>query len=132
MPSASRKQRINKNREKLLEYKKTLECKQCGLKDHRVIEFHHVCDKNMNVSTMLKDGYGWSRIQEEISKCIPLCCNCHRVTHQEINAQRIDQHPTRDDQLSVAQPWYQPQNPKEQTWAFRLMWPGLNALVSHQ
>ena len=92
MPSASRKQRINKNREKLLEYKKTLECKQCGLKDHRVIEFHHVCDKDMNVSTMLKDGYGWSRIQEEISKCIPLCCNCHRIEHfrliqkQEANA----------------------------------------------
>lgn len=81
MPSASRKQRINKNREKLLEYKKTLECEQCGLKDYRVIEFHHVSEKNMNVSTMLKDGYGWSRIQEEIGKCIPLCCNCHRVKH---------------------------------------------------
>ena len=81
MPKASAKKRINKNREKLLEYKKTLQCKECGLQDYRVIEFHHVCKKDMNVSTMVKDGYGWSRIQEEISKCIPLCCNCHRVTH---------------------------------------------------
>jgi hypothetical protein len=27
------------------------------------------------------NGYGWRRIEEEIKKCIPLCCNCHRLEH---------------------------------------------------
>jgi hypothetical protein len=30
---------------------------------------------------MVNHGYGWKRIEEEIEKCIPLCCNCHRLEH---------------------------------------------------
>jgi hypothetical protein len=83
MPWAKGKERIHQNRQKFLEYKKTLECKECGINDHRVLEFHHVGDKDKNVSDMVNHGYGWSRIQEEIDKCIPLCCNCHRLIHCE-------------------------------------------------
>jgi hypothetical protein len=77
------KKRINKNRQKLLEYKKTLECKKCGLDDHRVLEFHHVSDKDNNISSMVNHGYAWRRVEADIEKCIPLCCNCHRLAHWE-------------------------------------------------
>jgi hypothetical protein len=81
MQSASHKNRINKNKERFLNYKRTLECAHCGLKDYRVIDFHHINQKNMNVSRLVKDGYSWRRIQQEIDICIPLCCNCHRIEH---------------------------------------------------
>jgi hypothetical protein len=75
--------RLEENRRKLLEYKKTLKCNRCGLDDHRLLEFHHVGDKDQNVSSLVNHGYAWRRIKDEISKCIPLCCNCHRLTHLE-------------------------------------------------
>lgn len=83
MPWSQSKERINKNRKKLLEYKQTLQCKKCGLDDHRVLEFHHVGDKDNNISSMVNHGYAWKRVEEEINKCIPLCCNCHRLEHWE-------------------------------------------------
>tara|TARA_R100000008_G_C3554223_1_gene152263 strand:- start:671 stop:937 length:267 start_codon:yes stop_codon:yes gene_type:complete len=75
------KKRIRKNRNKLIEYKKTLSCKACGLKDYRVIEFHHIGDKENEVSRMVGVGYSWKRIMKEIDKCIALCSNCHRIEH---------------------------------------------------
>jgi hypothetical protein len=32
---------------------------------------------------MVNHGYAWSRVEAEIKKCIPLCCNCHRLEHWE-------------------------------------------------
>ena len=81
MAWADAKKRIDKNRKKLLEYKQTLQCEKCGLNDYRVLEFHHVGDKDNNISSMVNHGYAWKRVEEEISKCIPLCCNCHRLEH---------------------------------------------------
>jgi hypothetical protein len=72
---------IQKNRNKFLEYKKTLSCSFCGLSDHRVLEFHHVGNKDYNISSMVNHGYSWSKVEKEIKKCIPLCCNCHRIEH---------------------------------------------------
>ncbi len=73
--------RLEENRRKLLEYKKTLQCDRCGLEDHRLLEFHHIGDKDKNVSKLVNHGYAWRRIEDEISKCIPLCANCHRIEH---------------------------------------------------
>jgi hypothetical protein len=81
MPWAKDKQRIEKCRKQFLAYKKTLHCTHCKLADHRVLEFHHIGDKDLNVSPMVNQGYSWDRIQKEIEKCIPLCCNCHRLEH---------------------------------------------------
>jgi hypothetical protein len=80
------KKRIDKNRQKFLEYKKTLQCEACGLSDYRILEFHHVEEKDSNISDMVCRGYAWNRIEKEIEKCIPLCCNCHRLEHWELNA----------------------------------------------
>jgi hypothetical protein len=81
MTWTQKRKRIDKNRQLLLAYKKTLRCDHCGLSDYRVLDFHHVGDKHLTICQMIKDGYAWERIQKEIKKCIPLCCNCHRLEH---------------------------------------------------
>ena len=79
MPST--KSTLQKNKEKMLEYKKTLCCRRCGTDDYRLLDFHHEGEKDNKVSALLHGGYAWQRIQKEIDKCIPLCANCHRLEH---------------------------------------------------
>ena len=81
MSWADDKTRIRKNQKKLVEYKKTIKCKECGIQDHRVIDYHHIRDKEFAISNMVYRVYSWKRIQKEIDKCIPLCSNCHRIEH---------------------------------------------------
>ena len=81
------KKRIRKNRQRLITHKKTLCCKACGLDDYRVIEFHHLGDKENTISRMVGVGYSWKNIRKEMDKCVPLCSNCHRIEHwQEVEA----------------------------------------------
>tara|TARA_R100001594_G_scaffold150532_1_gene212194 strand:- start:2822 stop:3076 length:255 start_codon:yes stop_codon:yes gene_type:complete len=81
MSWADDKVRIRTNQKKLTDYKKKIKCKECGLNDYRVIDFHHIRDKEFAISNMVYRGYSWNRIQKEIDKCIPLCSNCHRIEH---------------------------------------------------
>ena len=69
----------------LREYKKSLACDQCGLQDHRVLEFHHLSDKYFDIGNLLSKGCSQQRIELEIAKCLPLCANCHRILHYEEN-----------------------------------------------
>lgn len=64
-------------------YKKTLKCQECGLQDHRVLEFHHGDDnKEANVSDWVSSGRrSTENIEREIKKCKVLCANCHRILH---------------------------------------------------
>ena len=66
-------------------YKETLKCKHCGNSDHRVLEFHHISNKNFTISNAVVRGYAKEKILEEISKCIVLCANCHRIVHYTEN-----------------------------------------------
>jgi len=75
------KKRIRKNRNKLINHKKKLCCKFCGLKDYRVLDFHHLEDKENTISRMVGVGYSWKSIVKEMDKCITLCSNCHRIEH---------------------------------------------------
>jgi len=43
-------------------------------------DFHHTGDKVQDPSTIIANG-SVSDIAEEISKCVLLCANCHRVLH---------------------------------------------------
>ena len=81
MPWSKDKKRIKSNYKKLLEYKKKIRCRVCGVRDHRVIDFHHLGEKYGAVSQLIYQGYGWKTIMEEVDKCIPLCSNCHRIHH---------------------------------------------------
>jgi hypothetical protein len=75
----------NKRRQKISsqvqDYKKTLECSICGLKDYRVLDFHHENDKEFNIAA--PEGRSFKNILEEIQKCSAICANCHRILHYE-------------------------------------------------
>lgn len=75
--------RIERNRKWLAEYKATCKCCECPESRVACLDFHHVdpATKVMNVCEMVNNRYSIQRIQEEIAKCIVLCANCHRVNH---------------------------------------------------
>jgi hypothetical protein len=56
-------------------------CKICGYnKTHLALEWHHHNDdKDYHPSDLLKRS--WKAYQDEISKCVLLCSNCHREVH---------------------------------------------------
>lgn len=54
-------------------------CVLCFETELTVLDFHHLSDKDVNVSTML--AMSRDRILKEIAKCIVLCANCHRRVH---------------------------------------------------
>lgn len=58
-------------------------CTRCVERDPACLEFHHVEEKEMQVTRMVTHGYARDRINEEIEKCIVLCANCHRKEHYE-------------------------------------------------
>ena len=71
-------------REFVYQYLLTHPCVQCGEADPRVLEFHHVGQKDMEITRMVGGGWSVKRIQEEIGKCQVLCANCHRkITVEE-------------------------------------------------
>ena len=71
-------------RDYVYNYLLTHPCVECGESDVRVLEFHHVGDKDMAVAAMVSAGYSVERIQREINACKVLCANCHRkITVEE-------------------------------------------------
>jgi hypothetical protein len=84
-----RKQR-DKLRERLLQNKKQAieymggSCADCnGVFPPSVYDFHHLNkdEKEDNPSAFLKKGL--EHAKEELSKCVLLCANCHRIRHFE-------------------------------------------------
>lgn len=56
-------------------------CARCKGVFHRsVFDFHHVSGKDHSVSYLISNSSP-SKIAEEVSKCILLCANCHRLEH---------------------------------------------------
>ena len=71
-------------RDFVYQYLLTHPCEQCGEADPRVLEFHHVGQKDMAITRMVTGGWSIKRIQDEISRCQVLCSNCHRkITVEE-------------------------------------------------
>ena len=74
--------RIVKNRAKTVDYYGgKLICNNCGLIDDNfsVYDFHHIEEKTGEISKLMQCS--WSKLKAELSKCIPLCANCHRRVH---------------------------------------------------
>jgi hypothetical protein len=65
------------------EYKKQFSCTVCGESRHWCIDFHHTDPsiKESEVSQMIAHNRSKDSVIEEISKCVPVCRNCHADIH---------------------------------------------------
>jgi len=66
--------------ERLYRYLESHPCVHCGESDPTVLEFDHLdgVDKTSNISTLVRRGVSWTKLEAEIAKCRVLCANCHR------------------------------------------------------
>lgn len=76
---------VSKRRKKLRLWaiiKRGGKCEICGYaKCKQALEFHHLTGKkDFGISAK---GYtrSWEKVQQEISKCVLVCANCHREIH---------------------------------------------------
>lgn len=71
---------VDRNKELTARYLMDKACIICGEKDIVVLDFDHrdPTTKRDSVSSMLRTGFAWKTILEEIEKCDVLCSNCHR------------------------------------------------------
>jgi hypothetical protein len=85
--AAKHKAGSNRNKRKRknlwIEFKEGQACAHCGFSHPAVIDFHHVIrDKTARkVNRLVANGSINQAIEEALTKCIPLCSNCHRLTH---------------------------------------------------
>lgn len=70
------------------EYKESLKCVECGYSKEtnksfssQALQFHHIKDKEFEVSNGISSGYAMKRIIKEIKKCVILCARCHAEHH---------------------------------------------------
>lgn len=68
----------------LANYKQDRGCYRCGVKDPRVLDFHHrdKKDKLFGIGGFRRE-VGFRKLNEEIEKCEVVCSNCHRILHDE-------------------------------------------------
>ena len=79
------KERQQQLHKQLVEYKKTLSCSRCGYSEHHsALDFHHISKKDIDICRAAQHGWSWERIMKEVSKCIVLCANCHRIEHNGV------------------------------------------------
>jgi hypothetical protein len=62
----------------VIEYLLDHPCVDCGISDPLVLEFDHMDNKIMDVSSLAGSSVAWKRVEAEIAKCVVRCANCHR------------------------------------------------------
>jgi predicted HNH restriction endonuclease len=71
------------------DFKASLSCSLCGFSHPAAMDFHHVDPK-----TKVKGVHEWARMgsykkaHEEVTRCIVLCANCHRILHYDLQNQK--------------------------------------------
>ncbi len=50
-----------------------------------ILDFHHIGNKNQEISRLMKRYVPLDRIKEELDKCVLLCVLCHRMEHMKTN-----------------------------------------------
>lgn len=74
-----RKDGWRKSQVLMLQYLSNLACVDCGESDILVLDFDHVRGTKIKpVGFMLRYGFSWKKVKEEIDKCDVRCANCHR------------------------------------------------------
>jgi hypothetical protein len=78
--------RFKKRKQARQEYLKNLKlelgCYLCGYnKCSRALVFHHLYGKDDTLTNAVKNGWAYKRIDNELSKCVILCQNCHCEVH---------------------------------------------------
>lgn len=65
------------------DYKANIGCEICGIKDYRVLDCHHkdMSDKKFNIADFYYYQFSMEKTREEITKCMIVCANCHRILH---------------------------------------------------
>lgn len=73
----------SRNRDFLNELKDSLQCIRCGQNHIATLDFHHTNpdEKEFSITRAISNSYSIDKIKNEISKCIVLCSNCHRIHH---------------------------------------------------
>ncbi len=79
-------------REKINEYKDSLNCLKCGEKRNWLLDFHHIDPSKKDFQISQGEAKGWDKILKEIKKCVVLCSNCHRDFHYLEKQQNITIH----------------------------------------
>lgn len=81
------KERKQVIREWINEKKTTLSCSKCSENHPATLDFHHSNpeEKEIELARCATNGWSIARIENEISKCIILCSNCHRKLHYNKN-----------------------------------------------
>ena len=60
-------------------------CVCCGYnKSNRALELHHINPNDKNFSISSKAYYAWSKLENELKKCILVCANCHAEIEDKI------------------------------------------------
>ena len=79
----SNKNYVARNLNFIKNYKSKLGCKLCGEKCYACLDFHHEdpTKKVANISRISRDSISIKSIEDEISKCVVVCSNCHRKIH---------------------------------------------------
>jgi hypothetical protein len=67
----------------LLHLKKQSRCFCCGLKDWRVLDYHHWQSKSFGLASAIRGRRSAQVVMAEVRKCFVLCANCHRICHIE-------------------------------------------------
>jgi 5-methylcytosine-specific restriction endonuclease McrA len=67
------------------EYKAKIGCIHCSEADPICLDFHHPDStiKENNISDMITKR-SRAYIEEEISRCVVICSNCHRKEHRRL------------------------------------------------
>lgn len=74
--------RDKKIKDWLQDYKKTLECEECGENHPACLDFHHIDPSQKSFSLgRINKFLSKQLIKDEIAKCRVLCSNCHRKKH---------------------------------------------------
>lgn len=79
------KRYVEKIRHYIDSYKKSRQCEICGEGRAVCLDFHHRDRgrKKYAIGRMAHDCGSMPKVKEEISKCMIVCANCHRVLHAD-------------------------------------------------